>query len=189
MKREDKAEVVTSPPQVAYRETIGQKVEFNYTHKKQTGGSGQYGRVAGFREPFEGEFEFVDEIKGGAIPREFIPSCEKGFKAMMPKSTRIGVPFVAVRVAINDGQSHAVDSSDIAFQEAARGAFREFFPRANPKILEPIMKLSIEGPSEFSGSMNGLIMQRRGTIVNSTEEDGNSRVDAEVPLAEMFGFS
>ena len=189
MKREYKAEVVTSPPVVAYRETITKKVDFMYTHKKQTGGSGQYGKVGGYAEPFEGDFEFVDEIRGGSIPREFIPSCEKGFKSMMPKSPRIGVPVVGVRVVINDGQSHAVDSSDIAFQEAARGAFRDFFPRANPKILEPIMKLSIEGPAEFSGNILGLIMQRRGIVIGSTEEDGNARVDAEVPLAEMFGFS
>jgi elongation factor G len=189
MKREYKAEVVTSPPQVAYRETITKKVDFNYTHKKQTGGSGQYGRVAGFAEPMEGDFEFADEIKGGSIPREFIPSCEKGFKSMLAKSPRLGVPVVGLRVTINDGQSHAVDSSDIAFQEAARGAFRDFFPRANPKILEPIMKVSIEGPAEFSGNILGLIMQRRGIVIGSTEEDGNARVDAEVPLAEMFGFS
>jgi elongation factor G len=189
MKREYKAEVVTSPPQVAYRETIGARTEFNYTHKKQTGGSGQYGRVAGYCEPFEGDFEFVDEIKGGSIPREFIPSCEKGFKSMIPKSPRLGVPCVGIRVVINDGQSHAVDSSDNAFQEAARGAFRDFFPRARPKILEPIMKVSIEGPAEFSGNMLGLIMQRRGIVMGSTEEDGAARVDAEVPLSEMFGFS
>jgi elongation factor G len=189
MKREYKAEVGTSPPQVAYRETIGAKTEFMYTHKKQTGGSGQYGKVGGYAEPFEGEFEFVDEIKGGSIPREFIPSCEKGFKSMIAKSPRLGVPVVGLRVVINDGQSHAVDSSDIAFQEAARGAFRDFFPRARPKILEPIMKLSIEGPSEFSGNMLSLIMQRRGIVIGSTEEEGNARVDAEVPLAEMFGFS
>jgi elongation factor G len=189
MKREYKAEVQTSPPQVAYRETIGARTEFSYTHKKQTGGSGQYGKVAGYAEPFDGDFEFTDEIKGGAIPREFIPSCEKGFRSMIAKSPRLGVPVVGVRVAINDGASHAVDSSDIAFQEAARGAFRDFFPRARPKILEPIMKLSIEGPSEFSGNMLSLIMQRRGIVIGSTEEDGNARVDAEVPLSEMFGFS
>jgi elongation factor G len=189
MKREYKAEVQTSPPQVAYRETISKKVEFNYTHKKQTGGSGQYGRVAGEAEPFEGDFEFVDDIRGGSIPREFISSCEKGFKSMIFKSPRLGVPVVGLRVSINDGQSHAVDSSDIAFQEAARGAFRDFFPRANPKILEPIMKVSLEGPSEFSGNMLSLIMQRRGIVMGSTEEDGNARVDAEVPLADMFGFS
>jgi elongation factor G len=189
MKREYKAEVVTSPPQVAYRETIGARTEFNYTHKKQTGGSGQYGRVAGFAEPFDGDFEFADEIKGGAIPREFIPSCEKGFKSMIQKSPRLGVPVVGLRVTINDGQSHAVDSSDIAFQEAARGAFRDFFPRAKPKILEPIMKLSVEGPAEFSGNILSTIMQRRGVVIGSTEEDGMCRVDAEVPLSEMFGYS
>jgi elongation factor G len=189
MKREYKAEVVTSPPQVAYRETITKKTEFSYTHKKQTGGSGQYGKVGGYAEPFDGDFEFSDEIKGGSIPREFIPSCEKGFKSMIAKSPRLGVPVVGMRIVINDGASHAVDSSDIAFQEAARGAFRDVFPRANPKILEPIMKLSIEGPAEFSGNILGLIMQRRGIVMGSTEEDGNARVDAEVPLSEMFGFS
>jgi elongation factor G len=189
MKREYKAEVVTSPPQVAYRETITKKTEYSYTHKKQTGGSGQYGKVAGYCEPFDGDFEFVDEVSGGSIPREFISSCEKGFKSMIMKSPRLGVPVVGLRVVLDDGASHAVDSSDIAFQEAARGAFREFFPRASPKILEPIMKLSIEGPSEFSGNILGLIMQRRGIVMGSTEEDGNARVDAEVPLAEMFGFS
>ncbi len=189
MKREYKAEVVTSPPQVAYRETIGLKTEFNYTHKKQTGGSGQYGKVGGYAEPHDGEFEFEDAIKGGSIPREFISACEKGFKSMIAKSPRLGVPVVGVRVVLNDGASHAVDSSDIAFQEAARGAFRDFFPRAKPRILEPIMKLSIEGPAEFSGSMLSLIMQRRGIVLGSTEEDGSARVDAEVPLAEMFGFS
>jgi elongation factor G len=189
MKREYKAEVITSPPQVAYRETISRKIEFNYTHKKQTGGSGQYGRVAGFAEPFDGEFEFVDEIRGGSIPREFIPSCEKGFKSMIMKSPRLGVPVVGLRVTIDDGQSHQVDSSDIAFQEAARGAFREFFPKAGPKILEPIMKLSVEGPAEFSGNILSTVMQRRGVVIGSTEEDGMCRVDAEVPLAEMFGYS
>ena len=131
----------------------------------------------------------MDEIKGGSIPREFISAVEKGFKSMIPKSPRLGVPVVGVRVTVNDGASHAVDSSDIAFQEAARGAFRDFFPRASPKILEPIMKLSIEGPAEFSGNILGLIMQRRGIVIGSTEEDGNARVDSEVPLAEMFSFS
>ena len=189
MKREYKAEVVTSPPQVAYRETIGQKVDFSYTHRKQTGGSGQFGKVMGFVEPVDGDFEFVDEIKGGSIPREFISAVEKGFKSMIAKSPRLGVPVVGVKVTINDGASHDVDSSDIAFQEAARGAFREFFPRAKPRILEPIMKVSVEGPSEFSGNILGSLMQRRGVVIASTEEDGTVKVDAEVPLAEMFGYS
>jgi elongation factor G len=189
MKREYKAEVVTSPPQVAYRETISQKTEYTYTHKKQTGGSGQYGKVAGYAEPFDGEFEFLDEVRGGSIPREFMSAVEKGFRSMILKSPRLGVPVVGVRVAVNDGAAHAVDSSDIAFQEAARGAFRDFFPRARPKILEPIMKVSVEGPAEFSGNILSTIMQRRGVVIGSTEDDGNCRVDAEVPLAEMFGYS
>ena len=189
MKREYKAEVVTSPPQVAYRETVGAKTEFNYTHKKQTGGSGQYGKVVGFIEPFDGDFEFSDEIKGGSIPREFISSCEKGFKSMITKSPRLGVPVVGIRVVINDGAAHAVDSSDNAFQQAAQGAFREVFPRAKPRILEPIMKVSVEGPSEFSGNILGGLMQRRGVVLGSTEEDGSVKVEAEVPLADMFGYS
>jgi elongation factor G len=189
MRREYGAAVTTSPPQVAYRETITQKADYNYLHKKQTGGSGQYGKVLGYAEPFDGDFEFSDEIKGGSIPREFIPSCEKGFRSMIAKSPRLGVPVVGVRVVLNDGASHAVDSSDIAFQEAARGAFREFFQKAKPKILEPIMKVSVEGPAEFSGAVLTTLMQRRGMVIGSTEEDGQAKVDAEVPLSEMFGYS
>jgi elongation factor G len=108
---------------------------------------------------------------------------------MIVKSPRLGVPVVGQRVVIDDGAAHQVDSSDIAFQEAARGAFREFFPRAKPRILEPIMKVSVEGPAEFSGNILGTLMQRRGVVVGSTEEDGAVRIDAEVPLAEMFGYS
>jgi elongation factor G len=190
MKREYKAEVVTSPPQVAYRETITNKVDFNYTHKKQTGGSGQYGRVAGSMEPFpDGDFEFVDEVRGGAIPREFMSAVEKGFRSMMPKSMRLGVPVVGVRITVDDGQAHAVDSSDIAFQEAARGAYRDAFPRAKPKVLEPIMKVAVEGPAEFSGNVLTTLMQRRGMVIGSLEEDGLMKIDAEVPLAEMFGYA
>ncbi len=190
MKREYKCEVETGMPQVAYRETISQRAEFNYTHKKQTGGSGQYGRVAGFIEPCEEKiYEFVDSIKGGAIPNEFIPSCDKGFQEAIKKGTLIGFPIVNVRVTINDGQSHPVDSSDIAFQLAAIGAFREAYPKAKPIILEPIMKVVVEGPTEFQGNIFGSINQRRGIIVASTEEDAFCRVEAEVPLSEMFGYS
>ncbi len=189
MKREYNCEVETGQPQVAYRETITQKADFNYTHKKQTGGSGQYGRVAGFMEPVEQDYEFVDAIKGGAIPNEFIPSCDKGFQQAMKKGDLIGFPIVGVRMTINDGQSHPVDSSDIAFQTAAIGGFREAYAKAKPCILEPIMKVSIEGPQEFQGNIFGLINQRRGIILSSTEDDNFARVDAEVPLSEMFGFS
>ena len=190
MRREYKCDVETGMPQVAYREAISQRADFNYTHKKQTGGSGQFGRVAGFIEPTsEQDYEFVDQIKGGAIPSEFIPSCDKGFKAAVKKGTFIGFPIVGVRVTINDGQTHQVDSSDMAFQAAAIGAFREAYKKANPIVLEPIMKVSIEGPQEFQGNIFGLINQRRGIILSSTEDEQFTRVDAEVPLSEMFGFS
>ena len=190
MRREYNCEVETGQPQVAYRETITQRADFNYTHKKQTGGSGQYGRVAGFMEPLEGkDYEFVDSIKGGAIPNEFIPSCDKGFKEAMKKGSLIGFPIVGVKMTINDGQYHPVDSSDIAFQIAAIGGFKEAYMKAKPVILEPVMKVSIEGPTEFQGNIFGVINQRRGIIVASTEDGNFSRVDAEVPLSEMFGFS
>ena len=190
MRREYKCDVETGMPQVAYREAISQRADFNYTHKKQTGGSGQFGRVAGFIEPTsEQDYEFVDQIKGGAIPSEFIPSCDKGFKAAVKKGTLIGFPIVGVRITINDGQTHPVDSSDMAFQAAAIGAFREAYKKANPIVLEPIMKVSIEGPQEFQGNIFGLINQRRGIILASTEDEQFTRVDAEVPLSEMFGFS
>ena len=191
MLREFKVEANVGKPQVAYRETITKSVpEYTYTHKKQTGGSGQYGRVAGFFEPNEeADFEFVDNIVGGVIPREFISSCQKGFKSMMDKGQLIGSPIVNVRVTINDGAAHAVDSSDVAFQEAARGAWRTNYNNASPAILEPIMKVEIEGPVEFHGNIVATVMQRRGIIMGSEESDGYSRVEAEVPLSEMFGYA
>jgi elongation factor G len=190
MKREYNAEVETGAPQVAYREAVTNRAEFNYTHKKQTGGSGQYGRVAGYVEPMEiGDFEFVDEIYGGSIPSEFISSVEKGFRSMMKKGRLIGFPVTNFRVVINDGAAHSVDSSDNAFQAAARGAFREVYFRAKPAILEPLMKVAVEGPTEFQGAFVRTIMQRRGIIVGTAEEEGFVRVEADVPLAEMFGYS
>jgi elongation factor G len=192
MRREYKIEVQSGAPRVAYRETITQRADFNYTHKKQTGGSGQYGKVGGHMAPLEEEgkdYEFVDDIVGGIIPREYIPACDKGFRSMLAKGMLIGVPVTGVQVTIDDGGFHAVDSSDIAFQEAARGAWRDSYPRAKPIVLEPIMKVEVEGPAEFHGSIVGTLLSRRGIIVGSTEEEGFSRVEAEVPLATMFGYS
>ena len=190
MKREYNCEVTTGAPQVAYRESITTQGPFNYTHKKQSGGSGQYGRVAGFMEPItEKDYEFVDAIKGGAIPNEFIPSCDKGFQKAMKEGSLIGAPIVGVKMTINDGQSHPVDSNDNAFQIAAIGAFREGYAKAKPVILEPIMKVQMTAPTEFQGNLFGLINQRRGVIVDSTDENNSSTVNAEVPLSEMFGFS
>ena len=190
MKREYKAEVEVGAPQVAYRETITQQATFDYTHKKQTGGSGQYGRVAGFLEPLEeGDYEFVDQIVGGVIPREFISSCDKGFHKSLEKGTLIGAPITGVRVAINDGSYHAVDSSDFAFQVHVHGAFRQGYAKANPVIMEPIMKVAVEGPSEFQGAVMGSLNQRRGVIIGTFEEGNYTVVEAEMPLAEMFGYS
>ncbi len=195
MKREYSCEVETGQPQVAFRETISRKVEFTYTHKKQTGGSGQFGRVAGYAEPIpdgdEGDqdFQFVSEIRGGKIPTEYIPAVEKGFRQCLGTGRLIGFPVLGVRVVIDDGQAHSVDSSEMAFQAAARGAFRKFYDSARPQILEPIMKLEVEGPGEFQGVILKTIMQRRGHIIGSSEEDGFSRAEAEVPLSEMFGYA
>jgi len=195
MKREYQCEVETGQPQVAYRETITQPTEFSYTHKKQSGGSGQYGKVAGIVTPIDPDdegpkdFQFLNKIKGGSIPTEYIPAVEKGFRSSLDKGRLIGFPVIGVKIEINDGNAHSVDSSEMAFQAAARGAFREFYARAKPQILEPIMKLSVEGPSEFQGAILKTIMQRRGQVIGSSEEDGFSTVDAEVPLSEMFGYA
>ncbi len=189
MKREYSVEVQTGAPQVAYRETISERAEFHTTHKKQTGGSGQFGKVEGYIEPVEGAFEFVDDVRGGAIPTEYIPAVEKGFRQAIEKGRLIGFPVTGVRVVLNDGASHSVDSSDMAFQIAGRKAFREAYPKARPVVLEPVMKLEVESPTEFQGAVLKTVMQRRGTVVGTTEEDGFCRLEAEVPLSEMFGYA
>jgi len=190
MRREYNAEVETGMPQVAYRETITSRGDFNYIHKKQTGGSGQFGRVAGYIEPFDdGDYEFADEIRGGVIPKDYIPSVDKGFRMAMQKGPTIGFPIVGVRAVINDGSTHPVDSSDMAFQAAAIGAFREAYRKSKPRILEPIMKVVVEGPTEFQGSAFASINQRRGIILSSNEDGTSSVIEAEVPLSEMFGYA
>ena len=190
MKREFQASVVTGVPQVAYREAITCLAPFDYIHKKQTGGSGQFGRVAGFMEPSEeGEYEFINAIKGGAIPTEYIPAVDKGLQSCLTKGTLIGFPVLGMKITVNDGKSHNVDSSEIAFTQAARGAFRQAYMKAKPVVLEPIMKVSVEGPSEFQGNVMGSINQRRGMIMSNTEDGADSTIEAEVPLAEMFGYA
>jgi elongation factor G len=190
MKREYGAEVETGRPQVAYREAVTQRADFNYVHRKQTGGSGQYGKVIGHLEPSEsGGFEFENRVTGGNIPGEYISSVEKGFKSMLDKGPLVGFPIVGVRVVLEDGASHAVDSSDNAFQQAAKGCFRETYPKAGPQVLEPMMKVAVETPGEFQGDVMGTLMQRRGIIIGTTEDSGFVMIEAEVPLAEMFGYA
>jgi elongation factor G len=190
MRREYCAHVQTGQPRVAYRETITRMTEFDYTHKKQTGGAGQYGRVAGYIEPVsETDFVFENKIVGGKIPSQYIDACEKGFRQSLLKGPKMEFPVTGVKVVINDGASHSVDSSEMAFQAAARGAFRDGYLKAGPVIHEPIMKVVVETPSQFQGAVMGLLNQRRGIIVGSQEEEFMAVVEAQVPLAEMFGFS
>ncbi|WP_054031739.1 elongation factor G [Desulfatitalea tepidiphila] len=190
MRREYSAEVITGAPQVAYRETITQMAEYDYIHKKQTGGSGQYGRVAGYIEPCsEADFIFDNKVVGGTVPTQYIPACEKGFRACMAKGPKLEFPVTGVRVVLNDGASHSVDSSDMAFQAAARGGFLQAYAKAKPVIQEPIMKVVVETPTEFQGPVMGSLNQRRGMIVGTQDEGVMCAIESQVPLAEMFGYS
>ncbi len=193
MRREYSCEVVAGKPQVAYRETITQKGEFAYTHKKQTGGSGQFARVCGYLEPLPSDavqqYEFVNDTVGGTIPREFIPACDKGFQEAIKKGSLIGFPVVGVRVVVNDGAFHAVDSSEQAFKTAAIMAFREGYESAKPVVMEPVMKVEVQGPQEFQGAIVGQVNQRRGIIIETSTVENNVVVVAEVPLNTMFGYS
>nr|MEE4268865.1 elongation factor G [Candidatus Krumholzibacteria bacterium] len=190
IKREFGAEVTTGAPQVKYRETLTRAIEFSYTHKKQTGGSGQYAKVEGILEPSEdGEFHFESKVVGGRIPTEYIGACRKGFEMSLDEGIYIGHPVQGLKVTLTDGAAHAVDSSDMAFQTACRATVREYYPKGKPVALEPLMLVSVEGPSEFQGEIVKTLMQRRGIIVGTTEDEGFIRVDANVPLAEMFGYA
>ncbi len=190
IKREFGAAVTTGAPQVKYRETLTRAIEFSYTHKKQTGGSGQYAKVEGILEPSDdGEFHFESKVVGGRIPTEYIGACRKGFEMSLDEGSYIGHPVQGMKVTLTDGASHAVDSSDMAFQTACRATVREYYPKGKPVALEPLMLVSVEGPSEFQGEIVKTLMQRRGIIVGTTEDEGFIRVDANVPLAEMFGYA
>lgn len=193
IKREYNCEVIVGKPQVAFRETITKPAKFNYTHKKQSGGKGQFGRVAGIVEPLPADsavnYEFVDDIGGGVIPRNFIPACDKGFQEAIKEGRLIGFPIVGVRVTIQDGAYHDVDSDELSFKTAALMGFREAYELAGPVVLEPMMKLETQAPEEFQGSVMGQINQRRGMILNSGTNEGYAIIEAEVPLTEMFGYS
>ena len=195
MRREYKVDVQTGAPQVAYRETITRSAPFDYTHKKQTGGSGQFAKVVGEMRPMavEGDSEkvynFVNSVVGGRIPKEYIPSCDKGFQSCMDAGSLIGFPVVGIEMEVKDGQYHDVDSSDMAFQICARMAFRQAFEKAGAQVLEPIMKVEVQTPTEFQGAVVGNLSQRRGSIAGTSEELGYTTIISEVPLAEMFGYA
>ena len=193
MKREFKCEVVAGQPQVAYRETIGRAADYDYTHKKQTGGAGQFAKVIGRIEPIpveiEESYQFENNIKGGNIPREYIPACDKGFREQMAKGTLIGYPIVNVKVSLSDGAYHDVDSSEMAFRICSMAAFRQAYEQAKPTALEPLMKLEVSAPEEFQGSVMGQVNQRRGMISGTQTIESFVTVEAEVPLSEMFGYS
>ncbi|NPA81218.1 MAG: elongation factor G [Epsilonproteobacteria bacterium] len=191
MLREFKVEAEVGQPQVAYRETIKNTVNQEYKYAKQSGGRGQYGHVFIKLEPQEqGKgYEFVNEIKGGVIPKEYIPAVDKGIQEAMQGGVLAGYPVEDVKVTLYDGSYHEVDSSEMAFKIAGSMAFKEAAKKANPVLLEPIMKVEVEVPEEFMGDVIGDLNRRRGQVNSMDERGGNKIVDAFVPLAEMFGYS
>ncbi len=191
MKREFKVEAEVGQPQVAYRETIRSSVDQEYKYAKQSGGRGQYGHVFIKLEPLEpGEgYEFVDAIKGGTVPREYIPAVDKGIQEAMQGGVLAGYPVEDVKVTLYDGSYHDVDSSEMAFKLAASMAFKEGAKKANPVILEPMMKVEVEVPEEFMGDVIGDLNRRRGQVEGMDERAGNKIINAFVPLSEMFGYS
>jgi elongation factor G len=190
MKREFKVEANVGAPQVAYRESLAKPVELTYTHKKQSGGSGQFGEVKVALEPGErgSGIEFLDEIKGGNIPREYIPSVEKGMRETAETGSLIGFPIIDFKIRLIDGKYHDVDSSALAFEITGRGAMREAAQKAGIKLLEPVMKVEVVSPEEYLGDVIGDLNSRRGQI-QGTDSRGNAQVvEAMVPLANMFGY-
>lgn len=198
LKREFGVECITGSPLVAYKETVATRASFAYLHKKQTGGSGQYARVIGFIEPQDEEDRklgkdvlFENHVVGTNIPPEFIPSCEKGAIAACERGFLAGHPMVGIRVVITDGQAHAVDSSDMAFQLAMQYGLRDAVKQAKGQLLEPIMTLEVVAPAEFQGALIGGLNKRNGLVLGSDLNDDGSQItiQSEVPLSLMFGYS
>ncbi len=193
MRREYNAEVIVGAPQVNYREAITSPADFDYLHKKQTGGSGQFAGVAGSIEPLEEgaeeNFEFVNAIFGGSIPGEHIPACEKGFQDVMEKGPLAAFPMVGVKVTLKDGKYHDVDSSDLAYRIASRQAMKQAVAKARPVLLEPIMKVEVETPGDYQGSVMGDLSSRRGMIYGSEVKGDDTVITCGVPLGEMFGYA
>ena len=193
IKREYKANVIVGQPKVNYREAPTLPASFDYKHKKQTGGSGQYAHVVGRLLPLPEEseinFQFKNNIVGGSIPKEFIPGCEKGFEESIVKGPLGGFQVIRTEVSLDDGGFHPVDSSEMAFKIAARAAFKEAFLASKPVLLEPIMRVEVETPSDFQGTVQGDLSSRRGLLLGSDMRDDYAVIIAEVPLSEMFGYS
>jgi len=193
IRREYKVEVEVGAPKVSYREAPTRETEYSYTHRKQTGGSGQYAVIVGRFEPLPDDapeiFEFEDKVIGGRVPREYIPSVEKGFRESLLKGPVAGYPIVGVKCILEDGKYHEVDSSDMAFQICARYCFRETFLKMKPVLLEPVMKLEVEVPTNYQGAVAGELNSRRGMIVSTEMQGALAKIEAEVPLAETFGYS
>ncbi len=189
IEREYHAEVYISAPAVAYRETVSQMGAFNYKFRKQSGGSGDYAHVIGRIEPCDEPFAFENRVVGGAIPKEFIPGCEKGFRDAIESGLLIGYPVTGVKVILEGGSYHNVDSSELAFRVAAKQGFHQGFAMAKPIILEPIMLVEVETPNEFVGRVQGDLLSRRGLLLSFQTMEGYSVIRAEVPLVEMFGYS
>lgn len=190
MKREFKVEAIVGAPQVAYRETITKTFRMKYVHKKQTGGAGQFADIEVIFEPLEpgSGFEFVSKVIGGAIPREYIPAVEKGFIQAKNTGTITGAPLIDFRITLVDGSYHDVDSSTMAFEIAARSAFREGIPQAAPRLLEPIMKVEVVTPEEYMGDVIGDLNSRRGRVTEMDQQANAKLIRAFVPLAQMFGY-
>ncbi|MDH5300540.1 MAG: elongation factor G [Gammaproteobacteria bacterium] len=190
LRRTHGVDVVVGKPQVAYRETITKKINDSYTHKKQTGGSGQFAKIDYTIEPGEPNsgFEFASKVTGGNVPREFWPAVEKGFRESMVKGVLAGFPCLDVKVALTDGSYHAVDSSAIAYEIAARAAYRQSLPKAGPQLLEPIMKVDVFTPDDHVGDVIGDLNRRRGMILGQDTASTGVRIKAEAPLSEMFGY-
>ena len=190
LKRTHGVEVDVGAPQVAYRESITQKLEDSYTHKKQTGGAGQFAKIDYIVEPAEAGtgFEFESKVTGGNVPREFWPAVEKGFKMSMDTGPLAGYPLLDVKVTLVDGGFHAVDSSAIAYELASRAAYRQSMPKAGPQLMEPIMKIDVFTPEEHVGDVIGDLNRRRGMIQGQDSASTGVRVKATAPLAEMFGY-
>jgi elongation factor G len=198
MRREYGIDLVVGSPQVNYRESISKKADFNFLHKKQTGGSGQYAKIIGYIEPTcddpsdpDADMDnfFENATMGQNIPNEYIPSIEKAFHESTKKGPQTGYPVLGIKFVLKDGQTHVVDSSTLAFGIATKYAFQEAFEKAGPQILEPIMNVEVNVPTEFQGGIMQQLTKRGGTVTNTQSTFGTFVINADVPLEKMFGYA